>query len=103
MEALPKIILFLEKLIDPFFRVVLKLICLHQCIPCTTYVPASPMDLNEISLYLNQEELELLEIFWYNDSFSYALYSDKATFHFGEEISDCIKEASKHCRNYKPL
>ncbi|EWS71610.1 hypothetical protein TTHERM_000763059 (macronuclear) [Tetrahymena thermophila SB210] len=96
MNILPKLILFIEKEVQsPFFQTVLKLICLHQCIPCCKYPPVSPIDLRETSLYFNKQELKLLQVFWQNDSYSYC-YDSNEIFEFGKEIEQKINDAIMH-------
>ncbi|KAL4430491.1 hypothetical protein ABPG74_005416 [Tetrahymena malaccensis] len=96
MNVLPKLILFIEKEVQSsFFKTVLKLICLHQSIPCCKYPPVTPIDLRETSLYFNKQELLLLQVFWINDSYSYC-YDKEEVFDFDIEIQQKIKEAMKH-------
>ncbi|KAL4475545.1 hypothetical protein ABPG72_009234 [Tetrahymena utriculariae] len=100
MNSLPKIILFIEKEVQSsLFKTVLKLICLHQSIPCCQYPPVSPIDLRETSLYFNEEELNLLQVFWKNDAYSYC-YEKEEIFEFGQEIEQKINEAVKHLHSH---
>lgn len=75
-NVIPKIILFIQKYIGNEYQLwkdLLIIILLHQSIPIQIYKSVTPIEdlFNEVDLYFTKRNLELLGIFWINDSLSY--------------------------------